>query len=273
MDRITREVVDAMLDERDSYEAFCVLSEWIRPRHEDEPELGLSRPEMNFYLFSTYDAEVCRNGHLWFFLNPYGDHALRTVIALEELRVDVPRSILSEACLAFPGSRVPTSQDERKKLIWTLPYEETMALWNRLDRAYFGDSDRQRADLEQVMAYMRKHRDEIAAREIGVRHWDRPNTAGPLSMQNRQDAIAWLTARGNYAFEWDTYAPGAFGVATAADEDDRIRGWLLVICPVGENWEVRSVLDVPPAPSFETLVFDTLEQAVRSAADHITGRQ
>jgi hypothetical protein len=92
-------------------------------------------------------------------------------------------------------------------------------------------------------------------------------------MQSREEAIAWLTARGHYAFEWDTYAPEAFGVATAADEDHRIRGWLLVICPVGENWEVRGVLNVPPAPSFETLVFGTLEQAVRSTADQVTGRQ
>ncbi len=166
MDRIARQVIDAMLDEPDSYEAFCVLAEWITPRREDEPEMGLSRPELNFYLFSTYDAEVRRNGHLWFFLNPYGDHASRTLTALEEMGLDVPRGVLSEACSAFPGSRVPASQDERKKVIWTLPYEETRALWNRLDRAYFGDSDRQRADLEKVMAYMRKHRNEIAAYDI-----------------------------------------------------------------------------------------------------------
>lgn len=91
-------------------------------------------------------------------------------------------------------------------------------------------------------------------------------------MRTREDAIAWLTERGNYAFEWDTYTLGAFGVATAADEDHKIRGWLLIICPVGEEWEVRGVLKVPPAPTFETLVFDTLEQAVRSAADEITGK-
>lgn len=91
-------------------------------------------------------------------------------------------------------------------------------------------------------------------------------------MQTREEAIAWLTARTNYAFEWDTYAPDAFGAATAADEDHRIRGWLLVICPVGQTWEVRGVLNVPPAPSFETLAFDTLEQAVKTAADLITGK-
>lgn len=271
MGRTNRQAIDSMLDNPDSYETIGALIGWITPRRPYEPELGLSRPEMNFYLFSTYDAEVCRNGHLWFFLNPYGDHASRTVVALEEMGLKVPGDILSQACSAFPGSRVPTSQDERKKAIWTLPYEETTAFWSRLDRAYFGDWARHEADLEQVVAYMRTHRDEIAPREIEVDQ-NHTHSGGDTSIQNREEAITWLTERGNYAFEWDAYAPGAFGVATS-EEEGRMSGWLLVICPVGENWEVRGVLNVSPAPSFETLVYDTLEQAVCSAADQIAGKQ
>ena len=42
-----------------------------------------------------------------------------------------------------------------------LPYEETMALWDRLDRKYFGDWDVQRSVMKQVMSYLRDHRAEI----------------------------------------------------------------------------------------------------------------
>ncbi len=91
-------------------------------------------------------------------------------------------------------------------------------------------------------------------------------------MQNREEAIAWLTAKGNFAFEWDTYAPNALGLATATDQQNMMSGWLLVICPVGEAWQVQGVVDIPPAPSFDPIVFDTLEQAVRSAADLVAGK-
>lgn len=91
-------------------------------------------------------------------------------------------------------------------------------------------------------------------------------------MQTREEAIDWLAARGNYAFEWDTYAPNAFGVATTADEDHKTSGWLLVIRPADGAWYVEGILNIPPAPSFRTLVFDTLEQAVTLASALVTGK-
>ncbi len=40
-------------------------------------------------------------------------------------------------------------------------------------------------------------------------------------------AIAWLTTKGNFAFEWDTYKQNTLGVATAADELNTMTRWLL----------------------------------------------
>jgi hypothetical protein len=96
-------------------------------------------------------------------------------------------------------------------------------------------------------------------------------------METRGEAIAWLNARGNHAFEWDAYDPNAFGVASASElvdldglETTRILGKLVVVCPVGRSWEVRSTFNKPPTPSFKTIAFNTLEEAVKAAADMVT---
>jgi hypothetical protein len=36
-------------------------------------------------------------------------------------------------------------------------------------------------------------------------------------MERREKATARLNPRGNHPFEWDTFAPGAFRVATTAE--------------------------------------------------------
>ncbi|MFO0892379.1 MAG: DUF4375 domain-containing protein [Isosphaeraceae bacterium] len=161
MHLISRDLIDRILDDPDPVEAFGEISQYIWPRDESEPELGLSRPEMNFYSFLTYDAEICRNGHTWFFLNPSGGQVNRILTALEEMELEGPRQILLKACSVFPDSRVPVSSEHRIDAIKALPYEETKALWDRLDREYFGEWDVLCSVMSQVMNYLRDHRDEI----------------------------------------------------------------------------------------------------------------
>ena len=161
MHRICRTLIDRILDDPDPARAIGEIGQYIWPRDESDPELGLSRPEMNLYSFQTYDAEVCRNGHAWFFLNPSGGEVSRILAALEEMGLDGPSEILLEACSVFPDFHVPTSYEDRIETIKGLPYEETMALWDRLDRKYFGDWDVQRSVMKQVMSYLRDHRAEI----------------------------------------------------------------------------------------------------------------
>src|SRR5262249_32821145 len=135
--RISRELIDRILDEPDSIEAIAQISQYLWPRDRNALDLGMSRPELDFYCFSNYDAEVCRNGHLWFFLNPSGNDVRQVLTALETMKLSRPRAILLEACSVFPDSQVPESQDDRIGIIKTLPHTETRALWNRLDQAYF----------------------------------------------------------------------------------------------------------------------------------------
>ncbi|WP_165232047.1 DMP19 family protein [Aquisphaera insulae] len=159
--RISRDLIDRILDNPDPERVVSGIGMCIEPRDESDPELGLSRPEMNFCSYQTYNAEVFRNGHAWFFLNPSGGEVARILTAFEEMGLDGPRAILLEACSVFPDARVPASREDRIEAIKALPYKETMALWSRLDREYSGDWDLERSVKEQVARYLREHRAEV----------------------------------------------------------------------------------------------------------------
>src|SRR4051794_35754402 len=47
--RISRDLIDQILDDPDPGRAIFGISMYIEPRDESDTELGLSRPEMNFY--------------------------------------------------------------------------------------------------------------------------------------------------------------------------------------------------------------------------------
>jgi hypothetical protein len=88
-------------------------------------------------------------------------------------------------------------------------------------------------------------------------------------MNTRDDAIAWLKARGYQAHPFDAFSPGAFSVASlcGSQDDGMILGQMIVICPSGEAWELRGM---PPemniGPILETMRFDSLEEAVATGA-------
>ena len=64
-----------------------------------------------------------------------------------------------------------------------------------------------------------------------------------LPMEKREKATAWLNPRGNHPFEWDTFAPGAFRVATTAEsvfgEKDHLLGKRVVVSMNDRSWEDR----------------------------------
>jgi len=158
--RINRKLIDRILDEEDAVEAIGKLSQYNVPRDWKHPDLGLSRPERNVYLFCWYAGEVGNGGHVQLFLNPSGGYATRMLDALEEMGLFDLREILGEACSIFPGP-VPADQDERERVIGDLP-EEALVAWRRLDRRLW---DHDLAAYKPVLEYLRRHRSEILAPE------------------------------------------------------------------------------------------------------------
>jgi hypothetical protein len=155
--RLDRRVIDRFLDEAPAREAVYGIDQYLAPRDRDDPEFGLTRPELNLRLFLIYVGEVGNGGHAKFFLNPSGGYAERTLVAMREMGLDALAGVLEEAGSVFAGGLIPTSQDEREVIIHAMP-SEVMSFWGQLDKQVW----RREASTDvRVLQYLQDNRNQL----------------------------------------------------------------------------------------------------------------
>jgi hypothetical protein len=89
----------------------------------------------------------------------------------------------------------------------------------------------------------------------------------------RDQAIAWLIARGHRAWEMDNFAAGALFACTSVTTDekgmDRVHGGIVALYPTSDGWTVASLPVFDIGPRFEPLAFGSADEAAEAAADLI----
>jgi hypothetical protein len=94
-------------------------------------------------------------------------------------------------------------------------------------------------------------------------------------VETSEEAVAWFSAQGYFAWAMDLFSPGALFVATSARTDEtganRLQGGLVAVFPQGAAWTVAPVPDMKMGPLFEPISFHSLDEAAYAANDLIHG--
>lgn len=171
--RIDRKLIDRILDGEKAMDAVHKISAYNRPRDGSAPDLGLSRPELNLYLFTDYASVIPGEGHLQYLFGSTqtptvytfttsrfpSETAGRTLEALEEMGLDILASLLREARSWLP-SPIPKVEDERRFAALMPP--GVLESWASLDERFL---DHDLAAYKPIHEYLRRHRSEILAPE------------------------------------------------------------------------------------------------------------
>lgn len=124
---------------------------------------GLTLPAATIYLVGVFEGQVVQGGFRQFLRAPSGDHAQDTLQALREVGAHVSVELLEKALTVFPGGVVPTSREERVRLVDQADLDDP-SFFDAFDELYNQHVDSQSPHrVEKIDAmlldYMKEHAD------------------------------------------------------------------------------------------------------------------
>jgi hypothetical protein len=146
--------IDDVLAKQDGTDFSIALSNLVCGRWDRDGFAALTRAEQVAYCVDALEREVANGGFDQFFWNYSGDTAHETLEALQAIGAPQAAALVREAIACFPGGKVPSSREERERLLESMG-EAPREKWSQLDDRFHEYPD----DLTGLMrAYVRENR-------------------------------------------------------------------------------------------------------------------